>query len=201
MRIKVLIILIIIGLKVNSQLDKRFITFFYKPKVSFFSTDNDDFKSNRHPLIKNDIGINLYLLKKEKFKFVIGLIYANKGWEDEYYDLTVKRNYSYIDIPLVFDYILLKNKKLSIHIPVGLVPEILIDYDKKTKINDKKYDIDSKYIGKWDNTCIYLGLSLNYILNEKICVIIEPNLNYQIGMFEHRRFYDIGIKLGIGYGF
>lgn len=201
LRILIFSFISIIGLNVNAQSVKRYITLIYNSKVSYFSSDNNDFKNKRYPLIKNDIGFKLYLSKKEKFKFVTGLIYTNKGWKDEYPDLIVKRNYSFITIPLILDFQLLKKEKISFHLPIGLVPEILIDYDKRTDNGEQKYDIDSKYIGNWDNTSFHLGLRLNYSLKENVCLMIEPNLNYQLLMNEHRRMYDYGIEIGIGYGF
>lgn len=201
LRILIFSFIVIIGLNVNAQSDKRYITLIYNPKVSYFSSDNNDFKNNRYPLIKNDIGFKLYLSKKEKFKFVTGLTYSNKGWKDEYQDLIVKRNYSFITIPLILDFRLIKKEKISFHLPIGFIPEILIDYDKRTNNGKQKYDIDSKYIGNWDNTSFHLGLRLNYKLKENVCLMIEPNLNYQLLMNEHRRMYDYGIEISIGYGF
>ena len=200
-RLLIIICFVNIGFKVCAQTDKRYITLIYNPKVSYFYSDNIDFKNNRYPLMKNDIGFKFYLLKNDKFKFVTGLIYANKGWKDEYQDLNVKRNYSFITIPLIFDFRFLDKEKLSFHLPIGLSPEILIDYDKKIDKGEQKYDIDSKYVGKWDNTSLHLGLRLNYKLSENISVMFEPNLNYQLLMNEHRRMYDYGLELSIGYGF
>jgi len=190
-----------IGLKLNAQSENRYIALIFNPKVSYFNSDNADFKNNRYPLIRNDFGFKIYLSKKEKFKFVTGLIYTNKGWKDDYQDLIVKRNFSFLSIPLILDFQLFKKDKISFHLPTGLMPEILIDYDKRTENNEKKYDIDSKYIGNWDNTSFHLGLRLNYKLKENICLIIEPNLNYQILMNEHRRLYDYGLEFSFGYGF
>jgi len=201
LRILIFSFVLSIGLNVNAQSDKRYIALIYNPKVSYFSSDNTDFKNYRYPLIKNDIGFKLYLSKNEKFKFVTGLIYTNKGWKDEYQDLIVKRNYSFLTIPLIMDFRLLKKDKFSFHLPIGVVPEILIDYDKRIDNSEQKYDIDSKYIGNWDNTSFHLGLRLNYKLKENICLMIEPNLNYQLLMNEHRRLYDCGIEFSIGYGF
>ena len=203
MKIRILIFfcILFIGIKVNAQSDKRCIAVIYNSKISYFSSDNADFKNDRYPLIKNDIGFKLYLSKREKFKFVTGLTYTNKGWKDDYQDLIVKRNYSFLSIPLILDFQLFKKDKISFHLPTGLVPEILIDYDKRTDNNGKKYDIDSKYIGNWDNTSFHLGLRFNYKLKENMCLMIEPNLNFQLLMNEHRRLYDCGLEFSFGYGF
>lgn len=201
LRILILSFILSISLSVNAQSDKRYIALIYNPKVSYFSSDNTDFKNHRHFLIKNDIGFKLYFSKNEKFKFVTGLIYLNKGWKDEYIDLKVKRNYSFLTIPLIMDFRLLKIDKISFHLPVGLVPEILIDYDKKTNGGGQKFDIDSKYIGNWDNTSIHLGLRLDYELKKNIYLFLEPSLNYQISMNENRRLYDYGVEISIAYGF
>lgn len=200
-RLLIFICTICIGFKANAQLDKRIISVINNSKISYFSSDNIDFKNSRYPLIKNDIGFKLYLSKKEKFKFVTGLIYTNKGWKDDYQDIVVKRNYSFLSIPLILDFRLFEKDKISLHLPTGLIPEILIDYDKKIDNSESKYDIDSKYIGYWDNTSFHLGLRLNYKLKENFCLMIEPNLNYQLLMHEHRRLYDYGLEFSLGYGF
>lgn len=189
-----------IAISVNAQSDNRCIALILNSKVSYFNSDNSDFKNDRYPLIKNDIGFKFYISKKEKFKFVTGLIFSNKGWKDDYQDLTIKRNYSFIAIPLILDFRLFKKDKISLHIPIGFVPEILVDYDKRTDNNGNKYDIDSKYIGYWDNTSFHFGLRMNFKLNEKLSLMIEPNLNYQIIMNEHRRLYDYGLEFSFGYG-
>lgn len=189
------------GLKLNAQSDYIYIALILNPKVSYFNSDNVDFKNNRYPLIKTDFGFKLYLSKKEKFQFVTGLTYNKKGWKDDYQDLIVKRNYSFLSIPLILDFQLFKKDKMSFHLPIGLVPEILVNYVKRTDNNGKKYDIDSKYIGYWDNTSFHLGLRLNYKLKDNICLMVEPNLNYQILMNEHRRLYDYGLEFSFGYGF
>lgn len=200
-RLLIFICTICIGFNVNAQTDKRIISVINNSKISYFSSDNVDFKNNRYPLIKNDIGFKLYLSKKEKFKFVTGLIYTNKGWKDDYQDLIVKRNYSFLSIPLILDFRLLRKDKISLHLPTGLIPEILIDYDKKIDNSETKYDIDSKYIGFWDNTSFHLGLRLNYNIKENFCLMIEPNLNYQLLIHDYRRLYDYGIEISFGYRF
>lgn len=193
--------ILIFAIKVTAQSDNRCIALIFNSKVSHFNSDISDFKTDRQPLIKNDIGFKLYLSKKENFKFVTGLIYSNKGWKDNYQDFTVKRNYSFLSIPLILDFRLFEKGKISFHLPSGLVPEILVDYDKQTDNNGNKYDIDSKYIGYWDNTSFHFGLRMNYKLNEKLSLMIEPNLNYQLIMNEHRRLYDYGLEISFGYGF
>ncbi len=203
MRIRILFYLIVTSLGLNTigQSDNKYIALVYNPKISYFSSSNSNYKDNRSPLLKNDIGFKLYLSKYGKVKFVTGLIYTNKGWKDKYEDATVKRNYSYLDIPLMMDFRLMKVGRLSFNLPVGLVPEILVDYDKKSISDDKKYDIDSKYIGYWDNTSFHLGLRLNYNLTGNFYLMIEPNLNYQVIKQELRRQYDCGIEFSIGYEF
>lgn len=200
-RILFLFCFISIVVSLNAQTDNRCVALILNSKVSYFNSDISDFKNDRHLLIKNDMGFKIYLSKKEKFKFVTGLIYINKGWEDDYQDFTVKRNYSFIAIPLILDFQLFKKDKISFHIPTGFVPEILVDYDKRTDNKGNKYDIDSKYIGYWDNTSFHFGLRMNYKLTEKLSLMIEPNFNYQIIMNEHRRLYDYGLEFSFGYGF
>jgi hypothetical protein len=67
---------------------------------------------------------------------------------------------------LILDFELFEKDKIWFHIPNGLVKEILVYYDKQIDNIGNKYDIDSKYIGYWDNTSFHLGLRMNYNLND-----------------------------------
>ena len=181
------------------------ITGFTNPNYSFFYTKKQYLKENSSALIKNNLGINISFSKNEKLKFWFGLIYENRGWKDEFtqnYTL-IKRNYSYLGIPILLDIKLKKISNGKLYLKSGLIPEILLKYTKDIKTEDyhKKYNINTLYIGYWDNTSIFLGIGYDYFYNEKIFFSIEPNYSVEILNYSEyipRRLYNFGLKFSIG---
>lgn len=166
-------------------------------------------------------GIYFSSRKNSKSKrFQMGILYSQINYKTKHifddtqteYDayFVYYRNVSFLELPLKYNYFLHETNKIKLYGTLGfsvggLVTAMSNGYNYSTNTNDLVYKKPPHNIDPYTKGFIgfYLGIGLEYFLNENISMTFDPEMKakYQMELLGPDIYSAIGVNLGIRWNY